>query len=92
MRVPRGKVTTYGEIARAIGHPRASKAVGKILNKNPDPIRVPCHRVVMSNGTLGGYAYGKEMKKALLEKEGLSFAGERVAEFRNSLVDARKLV
>lgn len=92
MRVPRGKVTTYGELAKAIGRPRASRAVGKILNKNPDPITVPCHRVVMSNGAIGGYALGKATKRALLESEGLSFSGEKVAEFRKSLVDARMLV
>ncbi|HEV8386067.1 MAG TPA: MGMT family protein [Nitrososphaera sp.] len=92
MKIPRGKVTTYGDIAKIIGRPTASRAVGRILNKNPNPVKVPCHRVVMSDGTIGGYAFGKSRKKELLESEGLCFAGDSVVEFNRSRLDAAGLV
>ncbi|MGI0037104.1 MAG: MGMT family protein [Nitrososphaera sp.] len=92
MKIPHGKVTTYGDIARIIGRPEASRAVGRILNKNPTPVRVPCHRVVMSDGTIGGYAFGKARKKELLESEGLCFAGENVVEFSRRRIDSAGLV
>ena len=75
-RIPEGKVTTYHDIAKALGCPNGSRAVGRILNRNPDPIIVPCHRVVLSSGRIGGYAFGKTKKKELLEKEGLRFISE----------------
>jgi methylated-DNA-[protein]-cysteine S-methyltransferase len=92
MKIPRGRVTTYGDIAKIIGRPKASRAVGRILNRNPNPVKVPCHRVVMSDGTIGGYAYGKSRKKELLESEGLCFAGDSVVEFNRSRLDAAGLV
>jgi O-6-methylguanine DNA methyltransferase len=70
-RIPRGRVATYGAIARAIGQPRAARAVGNALNKNPFAPRVPCHRVVRSDGTLGGFAHGSAKKCLLLEREGV---------------------
>ena len=91
-RIPRGKVTTYGDIARALGCAGGSRAVGRILNKNPNPVTVPCHRVVMADGTLGGYAFGMDRKKELLESEGLSFSGQRVAEFKKNRLDASRLL
>jgi O-6-methylguanine DNA methyltransferase len=81
-KIPEGKVTTYGDLARALGNPSASRIIGTILGQNPNPIRVPCHRVVMSNGKLGGYKYGTNKKKELLEKEGLSFTNEVVSDFK----------
>jgi methylated-DNA-[protein]-cysteine S-methyltransferase len=89
--VPVGKVTTYGDIARALGHPSASRAVGRILNRNPNPITTPCHRVIKSDGKLGGYAFGKIRKKELLTKEGLCFIGDVAAEFANYRVSLQKL-
>ena len=71
MKIPWGKVTTYGEIARMIGKKRAARAVGGAMNRNPNAPRVPCHRVVKSNGELGGYAYGVKKKANLLRKEGI---------------------
>lgn len=75
-RVPRGQVATYGEIARRIGKPKASRAVGQALRRNPVPIVVPCHRVVNSDGTLGGYGgkLGGRRKIELLRLEGVVFA------------------
>ncbi len=89
--IPEGKVTTYGDIAKALGHPHSSRAIGKILSKNPDPIAIPCHRVVMSDGNLGGYAFGKVRKKELLKKEGLSFIGDEMQNFVTCRADLRKL-
>lgn len=68
-RIPKGKVLTYKEVAALAGSPRAYRAVGNILNKNYDP-QIPCHRVVRSDGTSGGYNRGSEMKLKKLLKEG----------------------
>lgn len=67
--IKKGEVLTYKEVAMRSGSPRAARAVGMIMSKNHDP-EVPCHRVVCSNGTLGGYQEGIAKKRALLEKEG----------------------
>jgi len=71
-RVPYGQVTTYGALARTIGNPRAARAVGGALNRNPVPIVLPCHRVVGSTGSLVGYGGGLDRKRALLQLEGLT--------------------
>ncbi len=68
MKIPAGETRTYGELAAMIGKPKAARAVGNALNKNPVCIVVPCHRVTSSTG-LGGYAYGTAMKKKLLNLE-----------------------
>ena len=70
--IPYGATRTYGEIATAIGNPRASRAVGMACNKNPLLLIVPCHRVVGTGGKLIGFAYGTEAKRWLLELESLS--------------------
>lgn len=69
-RVPAGRVVSYGDIARRIGQPRASRAVGQALGHNPIPIVIPCHRVVAGGGGLGGYTGGLWIKKKLLAIEG----------------------
>ena len=76
--IPKGKVSTYGDLAKALGNPAASRHVGRILSKNPNPIKVPCHRVVMSNGKIGGYALGTQKKKELLQNEGVIFSAEYI--------------
>ncbi|PIQ77278.1 6-O-methylguanine DNA methyltransferase [Candidatus Peregrinibacteria bacterium CG11_big_fil_rev_8_21_14_0_20_46_8] len=68
-RIPNGRVLTYKEVARRAGNILAARAVGNILNKNYDP-NIPCHRVVRSDGSLGGYNRGAQRKKELLKKEG----------------------
>jgi O-6-methylguanine DNA methyltransferase len=68
--IPRGQTRTYAQIAVAIGHPHAVRAVGNALNRNPFAPAVPCHRVVRSDGTIGGFASGPRAKKLLLRKEG----------------------
>ena len=77
-RVPRGKVATYGEIARALGT-QAYRAVGNALNKNPYAPAVPCHRVVGSDGKLTGDAGGLAKKKKMLEQEGVSISDGKVS-------------
>jgi len=69
-RVPYGETTTYGELARRVGHPRAARAVGTVMHHNRIPIVLPCHRVVGATGDLTGYAGGLDIKQALLELEG----------------------
>jgi methylated-DNA-[protein]-cysteine S-methyltransferase len=69
-RVERGHVTTYGQLARRVGHPRAARAAGTALARNPVPIIVPCHRVLPSSGTVGRYGGGPERKEQLLRLEG----------------------
>jgi len=71
--VPRGRVTTYGLLARKLGDANAARAVGHALATNPFPIIVPCHRAIRSDGTLGGFQGGLKMKRALLEMEGVAF-------------------
>jgi methylated-DNA-[protein]-cysteine S-methyltransferase len=72
--VPRGWVTTYGRLARHVGVPGGARAAGGALAHNPFPIVIPCHRAVRSDGHLGGFQGGLEMKRALLELEGLEIS------------------
>lgn len=76
-RIPEGKVTTYSEIARTL-NTRAYRAVGQALRANPRPIEVPCHRVVKSDGLLGGYSRGIKKKSELLKKEGIEIRNGRI--------------
>lgn len=76
-KIPKGKVSTYKETAKAIGHPRAHRAVGNVLNKNHDP-RVPCHRVIRSNGQVGGFRRGRKAKIKKLQSEGIPIIKGRV--------------
>ena len=73
-RVPYGETATYGALAARVGKPRAARAVGGALNKNPLPIVLPCHRVVGAGGSLVGYAGGLGRKRALLELEGAALS------------------
>ena len=72
-RVPYGQTDTYGKLAARAGRPKAARAVGTIMNRNPIPIVLPCHRIVGANGALTGYAGGLEVKRRLLELEGAMF-------------------
>jgi O-6-methylguanine DNA methyltransferase len=67
--IPLGQVRTYKWLAKKAGKPKASRAIGQILKHNPYPLLIPCHRVICSNGKLGGYIFGKKKKKALLDLE-----------------------
>lgn len=67
--IPFGERRSYGELAAAIGRPRAARAVGNALNSNPIPIIIPCHRVIRADGSLGGFGSGLRVKKSLLRRE-----------------------
>ena len=72
-RIPRGSISTYQLIAKYLGKRNAARAVGNALANNPFPLIVPCHRAIRSDRHLGGYQGGLDMKRALLEKEGIPF-------------------
>jgi len=85
LEVPKGKITTYGELAKSVGLKNGQRAVGKIMNKNPYPIIIPCHRVVNSNGKIGGYAYGQKIKSDLLTKEGIVIKNGKIIDLQNKI-------
>ncbi|NCO15129.1 6-O-methylguanine DNA methyltransferase [Candidatus Wolfebacteria bacterium CG18_big_fil_WC_8_21_14_2_50_39_7] len=68
-KIPKGKVLTYKKVAKLAGKPKAYRAVGNILSKNRNP-KIPCHRVIRSDGKIGGYNKGEKVKIILLKKEG----------------------
>lgn len=70
-KIPKGKVLSYKQVAKLAGSPKAWRSVGNILNKNQDP-KIPCHRVIRSDGKIGGYNKGKKKKLLLLKKEGVN--------------------
>ncbi len=74
-RIPRGKVKTYKQIAEEAGYPKAFRAVGNALNKNPYTGKVPCHRVIKSDNTIGGFSKGVKAKRRMLKKEGTVLKG-----------------
>jgi O-6-methylguanine DNA methyltransferase len=77
--IPKGKVATYGQLAKMAGAPGAARAVGMCMSTNKTPEIIPCHRVVASNGKLTGYAFGGvNKKKEILEKEGVKFVGDKI--------------
>lgn len=80
--IPRGKVTTYGEIARKLDS-KAYRAVGTLIGKNPNAPEVPCHRVVKSDGSVGGYAFGVEKKLQLLNFEGIEVIDGKIKNFKD---------
>ncbi len=81
MQVPEGKVTTYGELARAVGLKNGQRVIGQIMNRNRFPGVVPCHRVVLSDGGVGGYAYGQDIKINMLTDEGVEIRGRKILDF-----------
>lgn len=80
-KVPKGKVTTYGDLAKAVGLKNGQRAIGKIMNKNPYPGIIPCHRVIRWDGRLGGYAYGEESKNMMLSREGVKIQNGKIVNF-----------
>ena len=77
-KIPKGRVMTYSEVAKKAGSPKAVRAVGNILNKNFELVTVPCHRVICSDGGVGGYARGEKRKIGLLKSEGVGIKAGRV--------------
>jgi methylated-DNA-[protein]-cysteine S-methyltransferase len=85
LEVTPGHITTYGDLAKAINLKNGQRVVGQIMKKNPFPVIVPCHRVVKSDGTVGGYAYGTKRKKHMLSKEGLKINNNKILDFKKNL-------
>ncbi len=85
LEVPEGKVTTYGELAKAVGLKNGQRVIGNIMNKNPYPVIVPCHRVVKSDGKIGGYAYGENVKTKMLSDEGVTTLKGKIQDFEKKL-------
>jgi methylated-DNA-[protein]-cysteine S-methyltransferase len=83
--VPKGQITTYGELAKAVGLKNGQRIIGKIMNKNPYPVIIPCHRVVMSTGKIGGYAYGEQIKINLLNDEGIQIKNGKIIDLKNRI-------
>ena len=77
-KIPGGKFLTYKKVARLVGFPNAWRAVGNTLNHNPDLKIIPCHRVIKSDGKIGGYRYGTKRKTSLLKKEGVVIKNGRI--------------
>ena len=77
--IPAGATRTYGDLAAELGMKNGARAVGGANGANPIAILIPCHRVIASDGSIGGYAYGLEMKRRLLEREGVVIEAERQA-------------
>ena len=84
-KVPKGKVITYAGLAREIGKPKAHRAVGNAMNKNPFAPKVPCHRVVKSNGELGGFADDINVKIKRLHEEGVDVLNNKIVNFKSIL-------
>ena len=80
--IPRGMITTYAEIANSLDS-NAYRAVGSAMAKNPKLISVPCHRVIRSDGSLGGYALGINKKIQLLNTEGIIIKNNKVVDYKN---------
>jgi len=80
-KIPRGRVVTYGEIARILK--TSPRAVGGALHRNSRPIKIPCHRVIKSDGSLGGYSGGVKKKIILLKREGVKICNGKIVDFKN---------
>jgi methylated-DNA-[protein]-cysteine S-methyltransferase len=85
--IPRGRVSTYGRLAKHVGALGGGRAAGQALATNPFPIVIPCHRAVRADGGVGGYQGGAAMKRALLEMEGLKFSGDGRVILKNVYYD-----
>ena len=85
LEVPKGKVTTYGELAKAIGLKNGQRVIGKIMNKNPYPVIIPCHRVIKSDGKIGGYAWGEKVKSKMLSNEGIKIKKGKILEVEKTI-------
>lgn len=85
LEVPKGKVTTYGELAKAIGLKNGQRVIGRIMNKNPYPIIIPCHRVIKSDGKIGGYAWGEKVKAKMLSNEGIKIKNGKILNVKKDI-------
>jgi len=81
LQVPSGFVVTYGELAKSVGLKNGQRLIGKIMKNNPFPVIVPCHRVVKSDGSVGGYAFGENTKRNMLLNEGIQIHKDKILNF-----------
>lgn len=88
-KIPKGKVTTYKEIGCAMGT-KGYRYIGRLLNKNPEPDKYPCYKVVMSNGDLGGFGMGCKDKIRRLKKDGIEIKNMKVVDFESLLFKFNK--
>ena len=85
LEVPKGKITTYRELAKAIGLKNGQRVIGKIMNKNPYPVIIPCHRVIKSDGKIGGFAWGEKVKAKMLSNEGIKIGNGKILDMEKSI-------
>ena len=83
-KIPKGKVSTYKILANTLDS-KAYRYIGQVLKNNPHPYLTPCHRIISSNGHIGGFAYGIEEKIQLLEEEGVFFKNDFIVDFQDKL-------
>ena len=81
--MPHGKITTYNELSKSIGLENGQRLVGQIMKKTPFPVIIPCHRVIKSNGDIGGYLFGIDIKKNMLRKEGICIIKNKIDNFKD---------
>lgn len=84
-KIPKGKISTYKIIANKLGNKNLTRAIGNALAKNPHLIKIPCHRVVKSNGEIGNYQLGLAKKKKILQNEGIKIKAGKIQNFTNVL-------
>ena len=84
LEVPEGNVTTYLELSKAVGLKNGQRVIGQIMKNNPFPAIVPCHRVVKSDGKIGGYAYGQNVKANMLKKEGIKIQNGKILDWNKT--------
>ena len=85
LQVPKGKVTTYGELAKAVGLENGQRLIGQIMARNPFPVIVPCHRVVKSDGKIGGDDYGDKVKTKMLSDEGVKITDGKIKDWEKTV-------
>jgi O-6-methylguanine DNA methyltransferase len=83
--IPKGRISTYGILANVAGKPKASRSIGRILSNNPRLVLIPCHRIVYSNGRIGGYTGGVKLKIKLLASEGIIVKNGKILDFRKKI-------
>jgi len=85
--IPSGRISTYGAVAKALGNPGYARAVGRMMNKNPDADTMPCFKIVCSDGSLGGFGLGIDDKIRRLKEDGIKIKDGRIVDFKNAFFD-----
>lgn len=85
--IPSGRISTYGAVAKALGNPGYARAVGRMMNKNPDADAMPCFKIVSSDGSLGGFGLGIDDKIRRLKEDGIKVKDDRIVDFKDAFFD-----